>query len=205
MHRYIFEAVGTFFLVLVYGLTSDPFAIGLVLAALVYGGMFISGGHFNPAVTFAYLIKRDLSFSTFISYVISQLLGSFAAAGVLLMLVNHVFYVQAPNATEIHQQGSVEVILTFLIAFAYLSLIPFNSRKLIRLNALGVGLTLSAAIIIGKNISGSVFNPALSISTALVDLIAIRGKSFQFIPLFTLAPLVGAGLAGILYRYFDMD
>lgn len=205
MRRFIFEAVGTFFLVLAYGLTSNAFAIGFVLAAVLFGGMHVSGGHFNPAVTFACFINRDIRLGTFIGYVTSQFLGAFAASGVLLTLSNAVFYVQAPNSTDIFEQGTIELLFTFLLSFAYLSLIPMNSRKLIRLNALGVGLTLTASIIIAKNISGAVFNPAISIGSSVVDFMAIRGTSFQFIPLFTLAPLVGGGLAGLAFYYFNDD
>ena len=51
MNKYIIEFVGTFFLVLIIGLTSNPIAIGLGLAVLVYMGAHISGAHYNPAVS----------------------------------------------------------------------------------------------------------------------------------------------------------
>lgn len=73
MRRYLLEAVGTMMLVLAFGLTSEPLALGLVLAALIYGGMFVSGAHFNPAVSFAYFIRRDINFELFIGYSISQI------------------------------------------------------------------------------------------------------------------------------------
>lgn len=205
MRKYLMEAVGTAFLVLAYGLTSDAFATGFILAALIYGGMQVSGAHFNPAVTFAYFVRGDLPFKNFITYSISQLLGAFAASGLLLMLTNSVFYVQPPTSTLLLQQGIIEVLFTFVIAFAYLSLIPFDARKVFRLNALGVGITVSAAIIIGADISGAVFNPALSIGTAFVDFLTVKGRSYIFIPLYLMAPLAGASLAGLMYRYISQD
>ena len=54
MHSYLMEAVGAFFLVLVFGFTGDPLAIGLTLMALVYIGSHVSGAHYNPAVSLAF-------------------------------------------------------------------------------------------------------------------------------------------------------
>ena len=205
MRKFLMEAVGTAFLVLAYGLTSDAFATGFILAALVYGGMQVSGAHFNPAITFAYFVRGDLSFRTFLTYSVSQLLGAFAASGLILILTNHVFYVQPSTSTSLLQQGMIEVLFTFLIAFSYLSLIPINARKVFRLNALGVGITLSAAIIVGYNVSGAVYNPAISIGTAAVDYLTIKGTSFIFIPLYVMSTLVGASLAGLMYRYISNE
>ena len=53
MKKYIVELIGTFFLVLIIGLTENPIAIGLGLAVLVYMGAHISGAHYNPVVTLA--------------------------------------------------------------------------------------------------------------------------------------------------------
>ena len=61
MNKYIIEFIGTFFLVLIIGLTSNPIAIGLGLAVLVYMGAHISGAHYNPAVSLAMLINKKLS------------------------------------------------------------------------------------------------------------------------------------------------
>jgi glycerol uptake facilitator-like aquaporin len=197
------EAIGTSFLVLAYGLTNDAFAIGFVLSALIFGGMHISGAHFNPAVTFAYWMKGSIKFSTFLGYTLSQLLGAFAASGALLMLTNSVFYVEPPTATYFTQQASIEAIFTFLLAFAYIGLIPAQATKASRINAIGIGITLTAALIIGENISGAVYNPAISIGSSIIDFLAIKGASFSYILLYSAGPLLGAAVAGLLCRYLD--
>jgi glycerol uptake facilitator-like aquaporin len=199
------EAIGASFLVLAYGLTNNAFAIGFVLSALIFGGMHVSGAHFNPAISFAYWMKGDISFSTFAGYSLSHLLGAFAASGVLLMLTNSVFYVEPPTTTYFTQQASIEAIFTFLLAFAYIGLIPAEAIKASRINAIGIGITLSAAIIIGENISGAVYNPAISIGAAVVDFLAIHGASFSYILLYTSGPLLGAAVAGLLSRYLILD
>jgi glycerol uptake facilitator-like aquaporin len=201
MRRYITEAVGTMMLVLAFGLTSEPLALGLVLATLIYGGMFVSGAHFNPAVSFAYFIRRDIDFQLFVGYSISQILGAFAASGILLMITNSVFYAEPPTASTFSQQVTVEIFISFLLVYAYLSLLNHKSNDNIRINALGVGLTLTAAVLIGKNISGAYLNPALSIGSSIVDLLAINGNSYINIPLYTIAPLTGSTLAALLSWY----
>jgi len=201
MRRYLLEAVGTMILVLAFGLTSEALALGLVLATLIYGGMFISGAHFNPAVSFAYFIRRDISFKLFAGYTISQILGAFAASGILLMISNSVFHVEPPTASTFSQQIVVEIFISFLLVYAYLSLLNHKSNDIIRINALGVGLTLTACVLIGDSISGAVLNPAMSIGTAAVDFMAIKGNSFVNIPLFTIAPITGATLAAFLNWY----
>ncbi len=198
MRKYLLEAVGTLMLVLAYGLTSEPLALGLVLAALIYGGMNVSGAHFNPAVSFAYFIKRDLSFKLFIGYSISQILGAFAASGILLMLTNTVFFAEPSTASIFSQQISFEIFLSFLLVFSYLNLLSSKSEDRNKLYGLAIGLTLTACVFIGRDVSGSFLNPALSIGSSIVDFLAIRGNSFTHIPLYTVGPIAGASLAALL-------
>lgn len=203
MRKYVIEAIGTFFLVLAIGLSSNALAIGLMLGAMVYGGMHISGAHFNPAVSFAFLIKRSIDFNTFIGYTISQILGAFAAAGIVLYLSNLPFYIEPPVATNLYQQGIVELLLTFVLVFTYLNI---ASTKILASNksyGLAIGLTLAGLIFLGENISGSVFNPAVSIGISVLDFLAVKGQSYQYMPLYTLAPLTGAALAAFVYQYVN--
>lgn len=205
MHKYVTEAVGTFFLVLAMGITNNAMAIGLLASAMVYGGMHISGAHFNPAVSFAYLIRKSISLSTFFAYSISQILGAFAAGGVILFLSGEVYYVQPPESTDLYQQGLVELLLSFVLVFTYLNV---GTKKILSSNktyGLAIGLTLTGLILIGDTISGSVFNPAASIGVSGIDFLAVKGASFQYIPLYTLAPIAGGALAALLHQYLNAD
>lgn len=197
------EAIGTFFLAIAMGLTSNALAIGLMLAAMIYTGMHISGAHFNPAVSFAYLIQRKMTFNTFIGYLASQTLGAFAAAGIILFLANDIFYLEPPVSTDIYQQGIVELILTMVLVLAYLNVASNKVLASGKSYGLVIGFILSGMIYLGDNISGAVFNPAISVGISVVDFLAIQGSSFLSIPLYTLAPLAGATLATFLYQYLN--
>ena len=197
------EALGAFFLVLAFGLSGDALAIGLVLAAMVYGGVLVSGAHYNPAVSFAFFIKREIDFNTFVGYLVSQLLGVFAASGVLLLLSKSVFYVEPPTSTNLYEQATIELLLTFVLVFVYLSI---NSSKIVKTSStygLVVGLTYAGIIMLGSDISGGIFNPAISMGASALDYLATEGASFRFIPLYTLAPVAGGVIAAFVYKYLN--
>src|SRR4051794_39990102 len=112
------EFIGTFFLVLTVGMavTSDgtlaPLAIGGVLMVMVYAGGHISGGHFNPAVSLAALLRRAITADEWVGYVATQLIAGIAAAGVVAALGH-------TPASAIPVAGAGEMLLAeFLFTFA---------------------------------------------------------------------------------------
>ena len=76
MNKYTIEFLGTFFLVLIIGLSQNPVAIGLGLAVLVYMGAHISGAHYNPVVTLAMYINDQIDLKESGKYIASQLILS---------------------------------------------------------------------------------------------------------------------------------
>src|SRR6267142_6468541 len=95
MKKYLVEFIGTFFLVLTIGMTVidpvvavgfAPLAIGSALMIMVYAGGHVSGGHYNPAVTFAVWLRGRCATADVLPYVVSQILGSLAASFVVLYL-----------------------------------------------------------------------------------------------------------------------
>src|SRR5712671_5030892 len=97
MNRYVTEFVGTFFLVLTIGLSvlggtpMAPLAIGASLMVMVYMGGHVSGGHYNPAVSLAVLLRGKLPATEFIAYVVSQLAGAIAAALIAYVITGKTF------------------------------------------------------------------------------------------------------------------
>ena len=75
----IVEFIGTFIFLTVILNTANAMPIGIALAAVIFAFGTISGGHFNPAVSFMMFVKGNISAQTFGTYVIAQLLGAYAA------------------------------------------------------------------------------------------------------------------------------
>lgn len=202
MRKYIMEALGTFFIVLAIGISGDPLAIGLIYASVVYVGFHISGSHFNPAITFAFLLLNKINVRRALLYIISQAAGSFLAAAALIVFSSQVYFVEAPTNTYLYQQVSAEFLFTFLLVLVVITV--FNTEQLLSNNLYGfiVGLMLTGITFLGLPISGGIFNPAVSIGVSVVDLLN-GGLSFYFIPLYTLAPLTGAAAAAWLYVYLN--
>lgn len=73
------EFIGTFIFLGVILKTGDPLAIGIALASVIYFGGKVSGGNFNPAVSFMMLLSNKMDIIKFVAFVIAQLLGAIAA------------------------------------------------------------------------------------------------------------------------------
>ena len=73
------EFIGTFIFLAVILISGDPLAIGITLASVIYFGRKVSGGNFNPAVSYMMLLSNKINASKFFVYIIAQLLGATAA------------------------------------------------------------------------------------------------------------------------------
>ena len=76
MIKYIVELVGTFIFLSVILKTGNPIAIAISLAAVIYFGGYVSGGHFNPAVSFMMYLHNKINIENMVIYIISQLIGA---------------------------------------------------------------------------------------------------------------------------------
>ncbi len=79
MLEYLVEFIGTFIFLSVIIVTGNPMAIGLTLAAVIFFGSKVSGGHFNPAVNVMMFLDNKMSTAQLIGQTIAQLLGAVAA------------------------------------------------------------------------------------------------------------------------------
>ena len=202
MREYLMEAISTFFVVLAFGISGEPFSIGLVYAGVIYIGAHISGAHYNPAITLSFYLIKKIELKKALAYVVSQVTGAFLASIMLLLFSNLVYYVEAPTNTYLYQQISSELLFTFLLVLVVITV--SSSKALSGNNMYGfiIGLTLTGITFLGLPISGAIYNPAVSIGTAAFDLI-FGGLSVFYVPLYTLAPLAGAALAAFVYRYLN--
>jgi|UniRef100_A0A6C0DWH3 glycerol uptake facilitator-like aquaporin len=73
------EFIGTFIFLSVILKSGDPLAIGLALASVIYFGGKVSGGNFNPAVSYMMLLSKKIDVTKFVAYIIAQILGATSA------------------------------------------------------------------------------------------------------------------------------
>lgn len=202
LKKYLVEFIGTFFLVFTVGSTLlfgasnvvPAVAIGFILMVMVYAGGYISGGHYNPAVSLAAVLRGSLPASQWIPYSVAQIVGGVAGA----FIVN---YLAAPEIYTRSADFSIPglVIGEFLFTFAlcYVVLLTTTSRGVIGNSyyGLAIGSTVMVGIFaVGGTICTGAFNPAVAISlgimhaafwkivaiTVLVNLIAAIAAAFTF-------------------------
>ena len=204
MNKYIIEFLGTLFLVLIIGLSQNPIAIGLGLAVLVYMGAHISGAHYNPAVSLSMLINKQIQLKEFSFYVASQLLGSVVATYFVLLLGNDDFNVVS-NTSDISSFFLAEILFTFLLVFVILNVALNKNLKGNQFYGLAIGLTVTAGAFSVGDISGAVFNPAVSFGPSFFSFIdpQVVGNdisSSDFFLYYLISGIIGSVVASYLYK-----
>ncbi|CAI0540754.1 unnamed protein product [Linum tenue] len=180
------------------GLVMIALAHALALFAAVAASINVSGGHVNPAVTFAALVGGRISVVRAIYYWVAQILGSIIASLLLRLVTNGMrpvgFYV-ASGVGELH--GLIlEIVLTFgLVYVVYATAIDPKRGSLGIMAPLAIGLIVGANILVGGPFDGAAMNPARAFGPSLVGW---RWKNHW---IYWLGPFLGGGLAAIIYEY----
>lgn len=181
-------------------LVSVALAHGLALAVLVSAFGAISGGHFNPAVTFGLWLAGKSDTRRSLAYVIAQLIGAVAAAAVVryvtppdlpatagLPAISEALGVDAVKGTVI------EALLTMVLLAAVFGTAVDPRGP--RIGGLAIGLAVTADIMFGGPLTGAAMNPARWFGPAVV------AGDFTDLVVYTIGPLVGAAIIAIIYRY----
>jgi len=188
------------------GLLGVAFAFGLTVLTMAFAIGHISGCHLNPAVTVGLVAGGRFKASEVIPYVVAQVLGAVVAAGVLYLIASGKPGFElggfAANGFGDHSPGKyslgagllTEVVMTFMFLMIILGSTDERAPKGFAPIAIGLGLTLIHLISIP--VTNTSVNPARSTGPALI----VGGWALAQLWLFWVAPLVGAGLAGIVYR-----
>ena len=200
MKKYLTEFIGTFFLVLIIGLSQNPIAIGFGLTVLVYMGAHVSGAHYNPAVSFAMLLRKEINSSDFFKYLLSQILGAFAAAFLVANMSSNMV-VQPDLQEPVAMILVAELIFTYLLVFVILNVATHPNLDGNSFYGFAIGLTVMAGAFCVGPLSGGVFNPAVSIGPSLVDIITENGVSQYFVWYYLTAPMAGSVMAVIHFNY----
>lgn len=203
MKKYVAEAIGTFALVFAgtgaivvndvsQGAISHAgiaLTFGLVVMAMIYAIGDVSGAHINPAVTIAFWVAKRFDGRQVVPYIVAQLLGAFAASGVLRVLFLEHDTLGATLPTGPWWQSFVfEVLLTFILMFVILNVSTGAKEKGIMAGAAIGGVVAFEAMFAGP-ICGASMNPARSIAPAVV------GGNVEHMWLYVVAPVLGALLA----------
>jgi aquaporin Z len=198
MPKYLTEFIGTFFLMLVIGLTGEPLAIGVVLMVMVFAGGHVSGAHYNPAVTLAILIRRKISASEAMLYIGSQLAGSVAAA-FMVSLFKETPEI-ATQSLDTTKALIAELLGTFALAYVVLNVATAKGNAGNSFYGLAIGLTVFTMATAFGSFSGGAFNPAVAVGASVLKLFA-----WKWIWIYLVGCFGGGVLAAIVFLYINRD
>lgn len=176
---------------------------------MVYTIGHISGCHINPAITVAMLVAKKIKPKDAGFYIIAQCFGAILAAGALWAIANgnsdyslsanglgqNGFGGQSPGGYSMMAGFIAEVILTALFLIVIFGSTSEKADK--RFAGLSIGLSLVVIHLIGIPITGTSVNPARSLGPALF----VRGEALGQLWLFIVAPIIGAVIAAVLWKY----
>ncbi|MFI0450212.1 aquaporin [Actinomadura sp. 6N118] len=179
MRSYAAEFIGTFFLVFTIGCTVlakaplAPLAIGAVLMVMVYAGGHVSGGHFNPAVTLAVLLRGRIRLVDAAAYWVAQVVAAVIAAFTAEYVVDPGPVAKlSPSGGDIWVVMLAEVLFTFALAYVVLNVATSRDHPDNSFYGLAIGFTVAAGAFAVGGISGGAFNPAVAAGTGTLGLIA---------------------------------
>ena len=194
------------------GLLGVSLAFGLTVVTMAYAVGHISGGHFNPAVTIGLWAGGRFPIADVIPYWVSQVLGAIAAAAVLFFIASGAadFSLSngfAANGYGDHSPGgytlaaalTAEIVLTFFFLIVIMG--ATDKRAPAGMGPLAIGLSLTLIHLISIPITNTSVNPARSTGQALF----VGDWATAQLWMFWVAPLVGALIGGIVYRWLGAN
>jgi aquaporin Z len=239
MRSYITEFIGTFFLVFTVALTCNPqfahlpganpamapLAIGSSLMIMVYMGGHISGGHYNPAVSLAVLLRGKMKGKDFAPYLVAQFLGGLVAAYIAFLVLGQSTKIEptplpavtvsapaaatAPAAPNFEKNAKTEInlgwclliesLFTFALALVVLNAATAKETAGNSFYGLAIGFTIVVAAFAGGPISGGAFNPAVGTGITAIHAFC-GGGEWKFLWLYILGPLLGGAAAALVFK-----
>ncbi len=204
MAKYLTEFIGTFFLVLTIGLTvltdapMAALAIGASLMIMVYMGGHISGGHYNPAVSLALLLRGKLPGSEFVPYVLAQVAGALVASFTVYAVLGKTFAPAPGDGVGVLSVVLLEALYTFALALVVLNCAASEKTKGNSYYGLAIGFTIVVAAFASGGLSGGAFNPAVGIGPTIVNAL-LGGGTWGNLWLYIVGPLAGGALASVVF------
>jgi aquaporin Z len=192
------------------GFAGVALAFGLTVLTMAYAIGHISGCHLNPAVSLGLAVAGRFKYSELPAYVVAQVLGAIAAAAVLGLiaggaagyeggLASNGFGAHSPGGYSLQSGLVAEIVLTLMFLFVILG--ATDKRAPAGFAPIAIGLCLTLIHLISIPVTNTSVNPARSTGPALLE----GGIALQQLWLFWLAPLAGAAIGGIVYRWFERE
>jgi aquaporin Z len=194
------------------GLLGVSLAFGLTVLTMAYAIGHISGCHLNPAVSVGLVAGKRFPVSELIPYVVAQVIGGIAGAGVLYVIASgkpgfvlggfasNGYGANSPGGYSLIAALVAEVVLTFMFLIVIMG--STDKRAPQGLAPIAIGLCLTLIHLISIPVTNTSVNPARSLGPAVF----VGGWAIQQLWLFWVAPIVGAALAGLVYKFaFEGD
>lgn len=172
--RLVAEFIGTFFLVFTVCTATNPktgagalapLAIGTVLMVMVFAGGHVSGGHYNPAVSTAVLVRGKLAVTEWVSYLAAQLIAA-TLGGLLARALSGAGH--ASGLDSAWKIFVVEFVFTFALAYVVLNVATAKATEGNSYFGLAIGFTVAAGAFAVGGISGGAFNPAVAFGASVL-------------------------------------
>ncbi|RLA58020.1 MAG: aquaporin Z [Gammaproteobacteria bacterium] len=193
------------------GFVGVALAFGLTVLTMAFAIGHISGCHLNPAVSVGLVVGGRFSSGELLPYVVAQVLGGLAGAAVLYVIASGQAGFEtagfASNGYGEHSPGGynltsalvTEVVMTFM--FLIIILGATDERAPAGLAPIAIGLGLTLIHLISIPVTNTSVNPARSTGVALFE----GGWAISQLWLFWVAPIVGAALAGVVYKWLGSE
>ena len=193
------EFIGTFFLMFTVGMASAtagnlaPLAIGTTLMVMAFAGGHISGGHFNPAVSTAVMLRGKLASGDWSAYIAAQAVAAILAG----LLVRGLDYGPA-DALTVAGSGTmliVEFLFTFALCYVVLNVATAKDTENNSFYGLAIGFTVVAGAFAVGSVSGGAFNPAVALGASVLGMF-----TWSHIWIYLLAGFAGGAVAAAAFR-----
>jgi len=194
------------------GLLGVALAFGLTVLTMAFAIGHISGCHLNPAVSFGLVVGGRFKAAELLPYIIVQVLGAILAAALLYFiasgkagfdlsggLASNGYAEHSPGGYSLASALVTEVVMTFMFLIVILG--ATDARAPQGFAPLAIGLCLTLIHLISIPVTNTSVNPARSTGPALI----VGGWAIAQLWLFWVAPLIGAGLAGVVYLWLAGD
>jgi len=202
LKKCLVEFIGTFFLILTVGLSVfssasgviPAIAIGFVLMVMVYAGGYISGGHYNPAVSFACAIRGALDWKALIPYWFAQVLGGALAALLVTYLVTVTPCAEQPQFALLPLIIG-ELLFTFALCYVVLHTATSPKTEGNSYYGLAIGATVTVGAFATAGLCFGAFNPAVALGLCTMGTACCKIAGIT-----ALTNLVAGALAGCVYK-----